>query len=149
MKAHKSHVITHAMFLYYSKSSCEYMRQDTLFIGVGALVGRWGRVKWTKGEGLSRVLTMVKTAPLGTSSRRWVKNLNSMCLILKKWAWYKPISLSTLPFMLCEPTIPYAVIWNPKVSPIYLQTCFCLLKRPEESIWCFCLCSVLLFVRFV
>jgi len=31
---------------------------------------RWERVKWTNGEGLPRVLTMVKTAPLGTSSKR-------------------------------------------------------------------------------
>jgi len=55
-----------------------------------------------KGEGLPKVLTVVKIAPLGIT------------------------------FMLCEPTLASFAIWSPKVSPNYLQTCFCLLKRPEE-----------------
>jgi len=93
---------------------------------------RWVKGRNGKGEGLPRVLTIVKTASLGITSRRKVKNSNSRCLVLKKWAWYKPISLSTLPFMLCEPTLAYFAIWTPKVSPNYLQTCFCLLRTPEE-----------------
>jgi len=40
------------------------MRQGTLFIGMGALVGKLRRGIKGKGEGLPRVLTMVKTAPL-------------------------------------------------------------------------------------
>jgi len=39
MRAHK---ITPAEFLYYSNSMCSYMRQDTLFIGKGALMGKMG-----------------------------------------------------------------------------------------------------------
>jgi len=46
------------------------MRQGTLFIGIGVLVSKMGRVKWTKGEGFPTVLTMIKITPLGTSSRR-------------------------------------------------------------------------------
>jgi len=49
----------------------------------------------------------------------------------EKWAWNKPILLSTLLFMLCKPTLTYSSIWTPKVSPIYLQT-FCFVRRPEE-----------------
>jgi len=44
------------------------MRQDTLFIGRGPLMDKMGRNG--KGEGLPRVLTMVKTVPLGITSRR-------------------------------------------------------------------------------
>jgi len=47
------------------------MRQDTLFIGRGALAwARWVKGRNGKGEELPRVLTMVKTAPLGIASRR-------------------------------------------------------------------------------
>jgi len=43
MRAHKSHKITLVELLYYSKSSCEYMRQDILFIGMRVLVGKGKR----------------------------------------------------------------------------------------------------------
>jgi len=46
------------------------MRQDTLFIERVALVGKIGEGRNGQGEGLSRVLTMVKIAPLGIASRR-------------------------------------------------------------------------------
>jgi len=46
------------------------MRQDTLFIGMSAFKGNMGKGKMDKGRGLPRVLTVVKTAPLGTSFRR-------------------------------------------------------------------------------
>jgi len=37
--------------------------------------------------------------------------------------------------MLCELTLAYFAILTPKVSPNYLQTHFCLLRRPEERIF--------------
>ena len=45
MRAHKSHKITPIEFLYYLDSSCEYMRQDSLFIGKSALTGKKGKGK--------------------------------------------------------------------------------------------------------
>ena len=53
MRAHKSHKITPAKFLYYSKSSYEYMRQETLFIGMGALVGKMGKGKMDNERGVA------------------------------------------------------------------------------------------------
>jgi len=46
------------------------MRQYTLFIGRGALEGKMGEGRNGKGEVLPRVLTMVKTTPLGIAFRR-------------------------------------------------------------------------------
>jgi len=54
MRAHKSHKITPAEFLYFSNSRCEYMRQGTLFIGMGALVGKMGKGKMDKGRGVAK-----------------------------------------------------------------------------------------------
>ena len=48
----------------------------------------------------------------------------------RKWVWQKPELLSTLLFMLCNPTLAYSSIWIPKVSLIYLQT---LVRRPKEG----------------
>ena len=46
------------------------MRQDTLFIGKGALAARCMNSRKGKGEGLPRVLTMFKAAPLGIASKK-------------------------------------------------------------------------------
>jgi len=88
-------------------------------------------VKWTKGGGSHRVLTKPKLSLLAHLLEGRLKAL-ILGVLLKKWVWYKSISLSTLPFMLCEPTLAYFSIWTPKLCPIYLQTCFCLLRKLEE-----------------
>ena len=86
-----------------------------------------------KGEGLPRVLTMVKTAPLGIASRRKVKNPNSRCLVLKKWARYKPISLSILPFMLCEPNSCLFCYLDPKSEPKLFTNMFLSFKKTRRK----------------
>jgi len=45
--------------------------------------------------------------------------------------------------MLYGPTLAYFSIWTPKVSPFCLQTCFCLLRRPEERTF-----DVLVYAQF-
>jgi len=40
MRAHKSHKITPAEFLYYSTSMCQYMEEGTLYIGRSDMEGK-------------------------------------------------------------------------------------------------------------
>jgi len=64
---------------------------------------------------------------------------------LKKWAWYKLISLCTLSFMLCEPTLALFFYLDPQSEPAYLQTCVCLLKILEERTFGVLVCAQFFF----
>jgi len=63
---------------------CEYMRQDTLFIGNGALVGKMGNGRMVIREGRPRGVDHGQNRPLARSSRRYVNLPIPKCLVLKK-----------------------------------------------------------------
>jgi len=114
-------------------SMCKYLEEDTLYIGRSDLEGKMSEGWKRKGRGATYGVDHGQNR-LGCWPRvlNMVQNPNSRCLVLQKWVLYKPISPSTLLFMLCEPTLTYFAIWTPKVNHIYLQKCFCLLRRLEE-----------------
>jgi len=74
IKPMKRALKTHSKFdrvsFLFQNSMYQYMRQGTLFIGKGGMMGKLSKGRKGKGRGGQGGLTKVKTAPLARSSRR-------------------------------------------------------------------------------
>ena len=62
--------LTQAVFLFYSNSMSQYIRQDTLFIGMSGLVGKMGKGKMGKEGGATKGVDHGQNCPFARSSRR-------------------------------------------------------------------------------